>query len=58
MTATLSENFMDKINGMTIEGGEVTEDGMHLHLNDGYILIFSGAFVVGLFQSSDKRTLQ
>jgi hypothetical protein len=47
-------NFIDSISGQTITGGEVNEDGLHLYLDDGRILIFVG--VIGLL--TQKETLQ
>jgi hypothetical protein len=46
-------NFIDSISGQTITGGEVNDDGLHLYLDDGRVLVVLG--VVGLL---DKETLQ
>lgn len=50
-----TEALIEKLHGMTIEGGEVLEDGLHLNLNNGYILIFVGAFGVGLLAPESRN---
>lgn len=49
--------LMDELTGRIIYGGDVTDDGMHIALDDGRILVITGAFVVGLVQLG-KESLQ
>jgi len=46
--------MLDAITGRVIVGGELTDDGMHINLDDGRILIFDGDFIVGLAQINRK----
>jgi hypothetical protein len=50
-----TEDFIMSVRGRSIEDGEVNEDGLHLHLDDGRVLIILGIVYVG---SLDKETLQ
>lgn len=49
--------FMDSITGRTISGGNVTDDGVHFFLDDGRVVIMTGAFLV-FVGNLEKRTLQ
>lgn len=55
MNLTSPDDFVDSIRGMSIEGGEVNEDGLHLYLSDGRVLIILGIVYVGQLE---KGTLQ
>ena len=54
---TTPSEFMESIRGHAIDGGDFTQDGMHLFLDDGRVIVLTGTFVafVGSFQ---KQTLQ
>lgn len=39
--------FVESVSGRTITDGEVNEDGLHLYLDDGRILIILGVVYVG-----------
>ena len=54
--STVSE-VMEHLSGSVISGGERTDEGMHVYLNDGRVLIFVGEFVMGVM-ILDKRQLQ
>jgi hypothetical protein len=45
--------FLKRLEGAGIDHCEITEDGMHIVLEDGRILILTGAFVVGLFRPEE-----
>ena len=49
-------DFMDSISGHVINGGDITDDGMHIFLDDGRVVIFTGQFMafVGML---DKRSI-
>lgn len=49
--------FIENVAGSVIEAGDVCDDGMHLYLADGRVLVFVGTFVVGI-QQAEKQTLQ
>ena len=48
-------DFIDSVRGKTIDDGEVNEDGLHLYLDDGRVLIVLGIVYVG---ELEKGTLQ
>lgn len=48
MPIVTAETLMDELSGLKITGGEINNDGMHLYLDDGRVLIMEGAFIVGL----------
>jgi hypothetical protein len=49
-------NFIDSVSGQTITGGEVNDEGLHLYLDDGRVLLFvDGIVFVGRLE---KETLQ
>ena len=52
-----SAQFIENVAGSVIEAGDVCDDGMHLYLADGRVLIFVGTFVVGIL-AAEKQTLQ
>ena len=49
--------FIENVAGSVIEAGDVCDEGMHLYLADGRVLVFVGTFVVGILQA-EKQTLQ
>jgi len=50
------EEVMEHLSGAVIESGERTDDGMHVYLKDGRILVFMGDFVMGVLVA-DKRVM-
>ena len=57
MELSTVDEVMEHLEGSVISGGEVTEEGMHINLKDGRILVFVGEFVMGVMVL-DKRNLQ
>lgn len=55
MNIVTPEELIDAIRGRVIEGGDVNEDGMHLLLDDGRVLVLLGIVYTGRFV---KETLQ
>ena len=51
------EEVMEHLKGAVIESGERTDEGMHVYLKDGRVLVFIGDFVMGVLVA-DKRNLQ
>ena len=51
------EEVMEHLSGSVISSGERTDEGMHINLSDGRILVFVGDFVMGVM-ILDKRNLQ
>ena len=49
--------FIENVAGSVIEAVDVCDEGMHLYLADGRVLIFVGTFVVGIL-AAEKQTLQ
>lgn len=49
------DDFIDSLKGSVIDGGDVNEDGMHLRLGDGRVLVIAGVVYVGKLE---KETLQ
>lgn len=47
-TETDEEAVVEAIRGAVIEGGELTEDGFHLQLEDGRYIIFAGEFIIAV----------
>lgn len=37
---------MEALQGSRITGGERTDDGLHIYLDDGRLLVFAGEFVL------------
>jgi hypothetical protein len=50
------EEVMEHLSGAVIESGERTDDGMHVYLKDGRILVFMGDFVMGVLVA-EKRVM-
>lgn len=50
------EEVMTFLSGSVIESGERTDDGMHVYLKDGRVLVFIGDFVMGVLVA-DKRVM-
>lgn len=55
MTIVSANDFIESVQGLVIEGGAVNEDGLHLMLGDGRVLVILGVVYVGNFE---KETLQ
>ena len=53
---TTVEEVMEYLSGSVIVSGERTDEGMHVHLKDGRILVFIGDFVMGVLVA-DERVL-
>lgn len=51
------EEVMQHLSGSVIDSGARTDEGMHVYLKDGRILVFVGDFVMGVMVA-DKRNLQ
>lgn len=47
MNIVTTDEFIETITGRQIIGGEENPDGMHLHLDDGRVLIVVGVVYVG-----------
>ena len=50
------EEVMQHLSGAVIDSGERTDDGMHVYLKDGRVLVFIGDFVMGVLVA-DKRVM-
>lgn len=50
------EEVMGFLAGSEISGGARTDEGMHVFLKDGRILVFIGDFVMGVLVA-DKRVM-
>lgn len=50
------EEVMEYLAGSEISGGERTDEGMHVYLKDGRVLVFIGDFVMGVLVA-DKRVM-
>lgn len=57
MEISTVEEVMKELSGTQIISGERTDDGMHVHLSDGRIMVFVGDFVMAVMVV-DKRNLQ
>ena len=44
--------------GHEIVGGQVTEDGVHLQLDDGRFIVVTGRFIMGICGDEVTHTLQ
>lgn len=51
------DRLIEHATGRVIVGGDVGEGGLHLYLDDGRMLIFTGMFITALMDI-EKRTLQ
>lgn len=56
MRLTEVQRVLGQLQGCVIEGGDETDDGVHLVLADGRIVVFTGAFIIAI--CSKSRTLQ
>ena len=50
-------DLMHSIEGAVVDGGETTEQGFHLLLRDGRVLLFTGDFVVAIFRPEYSRSV-
>jgi hypothetical protein len=50
------EEVMQHLSGAVIDSGERTDEGMHVYLKDGRVLVFIGDFVMGVLVA-DKRVM-
>lgn len=57
MDISTVEDVMEHLSGSKISGGARTDEGMHVYLEDGRILVFVGEFVMGVMVL-DKRHMQ
>lgn len=57
MELATMEDINESICGLSINDGEVTEDGIHFYLSDGRILIIHGADAIYVVEL-DKAKLQ
>lgn len=48
------EELMEAVMGQRIVYGEETDDGMHFNLEDGRVLIFTGEFVVSIYNAASQ----
>lgn len=48
---------MEHLSGAVIDSGSRTDEGMHVYLKDGRVLVFIGDFLMGVMVV-DKRQLQ
>jgi hypothetical protein len=57
MEISTVQEVMEALQGARITGGERTDDGLHVYLDDGRLLLFTGEFLlyVGI---PNKGTLQ
>lgn len=53
---TTVEEVMSYLSGSVIDSGARTDDGMHVYLKDGRVLVFIGDFVMGVLVA-DKRVM-
>lgn len=44
MELSTVEEVMEHLSGSRISGGERTDEGMHINLDDGRVLVFVGEF--------------
>lgn len=51
------EEVMSILSGAVIDSGARTDEGMHVYLKDGRVLVFVGDFLMGVMVA-DKRQLQ
>lgn len=57
MEISTVEEVIRELSGTQIISGERTDDGMHVYLSDGRIMVFIGDFVMAVMVA-DKRNLQ
>ena len=51
------EDILAGIEGRTITSGEVNEDGLHLSLSDGRVIIIVGTFVLSVCTLSHESSV-
>lgn len=57
MTQAAAKRIVENLEGATIVGGEVEDDeGLHIHLQDGRVLVIAGFFAMALVRP-DERSL-
>ena len=49
-----ADDLMSSIAGSRIKGGMETEDGLHMHLDGGRVLIFTGEFVIAVYKDTEN----
>jgi len=57
MELSTVEDVMEHLSGSVISHGERTDEGMHVYLEDGRVLVFAGDFVMAVLVI-DKKNLQ
>ena len=57
MELSTADEVMEYLSGSVISGGARTDEGVHVYLEDGRVLVFVGDFVMGVMVA-DKRNLQ
>ena len=56
MTQLVPRQILDEVDGATILSSDASdEEGMHLYLSDGRVLIIIGEFVVSLMRIDNER---
>ena len=50
-----ADEVLDSLKSGVIEGGNLTEDGLHIFLEDGRVVVFYGSFILGVVRPD--RTL-
>ena len=51
------EDILEGVFGRTITSGEVNEDGLHLSLSDGRVIIIVGTFVLSVCTLSHESSV-
>lgn len=51
-----ADSLLESLKGGTIQDGGLTDEGLHICLEDGRVIIFSGTFVIGVVRP--ENTLQ
>ena len=56
MNYTTPQQLLDQLDGATIVGSAVTdEEGFHLHLQDGRVLIIYGSFALSVMRLDTEK---
>jgi len=50
-----ADELMTRLAGSRIKGGMETSDGLHIYLEGGRILIFTGEFVMAVYREEENR---
>ena len=50
-----ADELMTRLAGSRIKGGMETSDGLHIYLEGGRILIFTGEFVMAVYREEEDR---